>query len=232
MVLGTTSTVFPIGFYGLEMGLNYSLKQQKTNNKVVVIEQTDAKNWLLGAELFFSGNSNSRTAAVSSSQMSNTKNSGIGSGIALSIGRFVSNGLLVGLSVKGVAGTDEYDLSVNNDKTKTLTTIVRPFIKKYLSRNRLLSPYWVAGVSYVQTKTTYQSNIFTESTKTSSFGVDGGMGLAYFIGNNLILEAGLANFSYRNHQFSDTNNSFNELSGGVTFSPNFTLNYVIKGGKK
>jgi hypothetical protein len=223
MVLGTTSNVYPISFYGLEMGLNYSLNPQKLNSKVVVVEQTDAKNWLVGVGISTSGYSNDKEIGG----VKQTVNNGSSSVINLSSGRFVKNGLLVGMDLKiGLSrSTDDiYSGSAVASKSSATTIGLRPFIKKYLSRNRLLSPYWQGGISYEQT--------VSGSSKTRIYGLDGGMGLAYFIGNNLILEAGLANFSYKNFIFPNSDIKYNEMSGGLTFSPNFTVNYVIKGGKK
>ncbi len=218
VVLGTTSSVFPIGFYGLEMGLNYSLKSQKLNSKVLAIEQTNTRNWLLGAGLFFSGNSTNRSMQVASSYSS---------GLNVSVGRFVGNGLLVGLGI-GVS-TNNYISETPKLETNSLIISFQPFIKKYLSRNRQLSPYWSAGLSYEQ-QMTKNNNGSSTDIKNNIYGFDGGMGLAYFIGNNLILEAGLANVSYRSLAFDG--NKSNSVGGGFTFSPNFTLNYVLKSQPK
>jgi outer membrane protein W len=225
MVLGTTSSVFPIGFYGLEMGLNYSLKPQKSNSKVVVIEQINAKNWLLGAEISLSGSSASRQNTGNSTL--NNNGSSTSSGLGLSVGRFVANGLLVGLAANVATSNDAFENTNSQDKSTNLTLGLRPFVKKYLSRNRQLSPYWVAGVSYEQRKTTYQNGNYSNDSKTSIYGLDGGLGLAYFIGKNLILEAGLAHFSYKNYTNTNTDYRNSEIAGGFSFSPRFTLNYVL-----
>jgi hypothetical protein len=221
MVLGTTSNVFPISFYGLEMGLNYSLNPQKLNSKVVVVEQTDAKNWLVGVGLNLSGYSNNQE----SGGIKQNVNSGSLSVINLSAGRFIKNGLLVGVDLTvglNHSNDDIYAGSAVGYKSSDWRFGFRPFIKKYLSRNRLLSPYWQGGISYEK----------YSSSNIKTYGLDGGMGLAYFIGNNLILEAGLANFSYKKYAAPDSDNRYDVVTGGFTFSPNFTLNYVIKGGKK
>ncbi len=220
MVLGTTSSVFPISFYGLEMGLNYSLNPQKLNSKVVVVEQTDAKNWLLGVGLNLSGYSNNQE----SGGIKQTSNSGSLSLINISAGRFIKNGLLVGMDLTvglNRSNDDIYAGSVVEYKSSDWRFGFRPFIKKYLNRNRLLSPYWQGGISYEK----------YNSSSTKVFGLDAGMGLAYFIGNNIILEASLANFKYQTQVRPGSDDKYNSAYGGFTFKPNFTLNYVLKGKK-
>lgn len=193
-------------------GANRKNKLQPTRKNV----QTKRDNWLVEGG-FHAGR------ASTDFPSGNTEKSA-GYSISPSVGYFISERNVLGISVPVGFGSYENSSPIPPNSSANWSVGISPYFQHYWISTRL-TPYTRASTTYSTLEYKTDSGI----NKRNSLSAEGSIGLAYMAGQRLIIETSLANASltYRPSNDSETDAKLWDarLSGGLR--GNFAIRYAL-----
>ncbi|RAK00056.1 outer membrane protein with beta-barrel domain [Larkinella arboricola] len=208
----TTSSSFPFSVSGVGIGLVILTGVNSTSNvESYEAPQTTKGRWVVGGTFQVETMGETINRPGAETDRSNTFT------LSPSIGWFVKKNLLLGVAVPLALSS--------SDDGSTFVYGINPYIKKYISDNRL-RPYVSGDLSYAATRN--KSNVNETKNTTHQAGLAVGAGLAYLLGDRFIVEAELGGV-YFNKPFYRQSTGSTAWNGGLsaTLQPSFTINYVF-----
>ncbi|WP_266366946.1 hypothetical protein [Tellurirhabdus rosea] len=232
--LRSRADVFPFQFSSLSAGLFFLTGRPTAAHPVESLtdaRQTRRGSWVLSGTVSLQNEKNSSRLLDQGTSLSSERNMRVY--LAPGIGRFVADNTLVGLSI-GLSSLDSRNSLEpiqsqfpSSDIFRYTRLELRPFVRRYLSQRRLrpfVGGSAALGLLWNRQEAALQSGPGFIRTKKQDYSLDVSGGLAYLVGQHLLLEATLANLAVLKDE--DISDAWT-VQGGVTLKPAITVNYVF-----